>query len=319
MLNDLSMPVALVAHDAGAANHLLAWLAACEQPIELRPCLAGPALALWQKAGRGPVMTLEQALEGAATVLSGTGWASDLEHAARIGARDRGLHSIAVIDHWTNYPARFERAGVVVLPDELWVADAEAAALARTSFPGVPVRQQPNLYLAAQVAEVHALEGGGKSRAADGRTHVLYLLEPIRDAWGALAEPGEFAALDYFMARLDAVQPHPAGGLAAAGPGAASVIRLRPHPSDPPGKYDAWLARHGAHDIGLDPHAGLAQALAWSDTVAGCQTYAMVVALAAGRRVISTVPPWAPPCVLPQPGIVRLSVVPPHAAEPPHA
>jgi len=41
--------------------------------------------------------------------------------------------------------------------------------------------------------------------------------------------------------------------------------------------------------------------------VVGCESFALVVALAAGRRVCSTLPPWAPPCRLPQPGIVRLA------------
>jgi hypothetical protein len=312
MLNDLANPLAIVAHDAGAANHLIAWIqAAGAAGPALRPCLAGPALALWQRAGLGPTLALEEALDGAGALLSGTGWASDLEHMARRLARQRGLRSVAVIDHWTNYRSRFERAGEVVLPDEIWVADAEAAALARAAFGAVPVRQQPNLYLAAQVAAVHAaevrrLEGGAAPRT--GGTRVLYVLEPIRDAWGALAEPGEFAALDFFVSRL------PALGLGAGDP-----IRLRPHPSDPPGKYDAWLARHSLLDVALDGHAGLAEALAWADTVAGCQTYAMVVALAAGRRVVSTVPPWAPACVLPQSGIVHLSVPTPHAAVKRHA
>lgn len=304
MFAGLPAPLAVVAHDAGAANHILAWLnAAGPAAPPLRPCLAGPALALWQQGGRGPVLPLAEALDGAASLLSGTGWASDLEHEARRAARARGLRSAAVIDHWTNYPQRFERGGERVLPDEVWVADADAAGLARASFPGLPVRQQPNLYLQAQAAAVRRAERPLPPVPA----RVLYVLEPIRDAWGALPQPGEFAALDYFAASL-----------AALGLDGAS-IRLRPHPSDPAQKYAAWLERHAALDVALDGHATLAEALAWADTVAGCQTYAMVVALAAGRRVLSTVPPWAPPCVLPQAGIERLSALLPHAATAPHA
>ena len=69
---------ALVAHDAGAANHILAWVrAGWLQPDRL--CLQGPALALWQQAfGAVDSRPLEQALEGCASVLSGTGWASTL-------------------------------------------------------------------------------------------------------------------------------------------------------------------------------------------------------------------------------------------------
>jgi hypothetical protein len=174
------------------------------------------------------------------------------------------------------------------------VTDSDALRLAQQQLPGVPVLQQPNRYLASLVEEV-ARQPAPPANAAPNR--ILYVLEPIRDAWGARPEPGEFSALDYFMQCL------PRLGL--AGP---VELRLRPHPSDPPGKYDAWLARHqgGAVAPLLDTSPSLAAGLAWATLVAGCQTYAMVVALAAGRRVVSSVPPGVPPCVLPQDGILRL-------------
>ncbi|KQW99910.1 hypothetical protein ASC94_30700 [Massilia sp. Root418] len=310
----LATPCAVVAHDAGAANHILAWLRGSDAAA-LLPSMAGPALQAWRRErGDTPQLGLEQAVAGAQTVLTGTGWASDLEHAARRLARQQGKHSIAVLDHWTNYRERFERGGEQVLPDELWVSDRHALALARRLFPAIPVRQQPNAYLDGLVAEVHACERAATAALASAAAtaaqqagtapqpaRVLYVLEPIRQAWGELSEPGEFAALDFFIAGLDRLQLGP-----------QVDIRLRPHPSDPPGKYDAWLARQNAIPpegvtLALDSAATLAQALAWSQAVAGCQTYAMVVALAAGRRVVSSVPPWAPRCVLPHPDIIQLS------------
>lgn len=313
----LAAPVAVVAHDAGAANHILAWLRGSGADA-LLPSMAGPALQVWRRErGDTPQLALEQAVAGAQTVLTGTGWASDLEHEARRLARRHGKHSIAVLDHWTNYRERFERGGEQVLPDELWVSDAHALALARKLFPAIPVRQQPNAYLDGLVAEVRACEqaaaaaaaasaagtaaAGSAAAAGSSAARVLYVLEPIRQAWGELPEPGEFAALDFFIAGLDRLELGP-----------QVEIRLRPHPSDPSGKYDAWLARQNAIPpegvtLALDGAATLAQALAWAGVVAGCQTYAMVVALAAGRRVASSVPPWAPPCVLPHPDIIQLS------------
>ena len=58
-----------------------------------------------------------------------------------------GIPSIAVIDHWVNYPQRFERDGVVVLPNQIWVADADAAGLAHSFFGSVPGLELPNMYL----------------------------------------------------------------------------------------------------------------------------------------------------------------------------
>lgn len=304
MLTSAHFPLALVAHDAGAFNHLLAWYdAGLLGPADaVRACVAGPAAKLWGE--RGPVLALDAALDGAAAVLSGTGWASTLEHDARRAARDRGLISLAAIDHWTNYPQRFERQGETVLPDALWVTDPHARALAEAAFPGVPVTEQPNVYLERQAAQVRALAPAGQAAAP----RVLYVLEPLRDTWGQLPQPGEFLALDFFVGHLARL------GLAGC------TLRLRPHPSDPPGKYDAWLAgpvaQGAAIEASIDTAASLAEALAWADTVAGCQTYAMVVALAAGKRVVSSVPPWAPPCVLPHPDIVRLSDLLSHAEGP---
>ncbi len=104
--------MAVVAHDAGAANHIFAWLRANRHP-DIVTILAGPALTLWrQQQGDCPQLELKDALVGAKTLLSGTGWASAIEHDARRLARQIGIKSIAVIDHWTNYRERFIRDGV---------------------------------------------------------------------------------------------------------------------------------------------------------------------------------------------------------------
>lgn len=307
----LARPLTVVAHDAGAANHIFAWFG----EDQLKMCLDGPARSLWQarcqKAGRLPVplsvMSLEldvvqssltesllsAALVGAATVITGTGWESNLEHDARKIAREQGIRSIAVIDHWANYAARFVRNGEQILPDEIWVVDPYAAEIAQAAFPNVRVIEQPNLYLLGLVSEVESCQ---LPMANQGNDRVLYVLEPIRHLWGDLTESGEFLALEYFMANHHHTPVS-----------AKAEIRLRPHPSDPPGKYDAWLERQDKTRVSLDRSATLAEAIAWSNVVAGCQTYAMVLALACGRTVISTIPPWAPSCVLPHKGIEKMA------------
>lgn len=295
MYASLEPPIALVAHDAGAANHLLAWLrtSSCSDII---PCLAGPALTLWrQEYGECRQTELSDAVAASKTLLSGTGWASHVEHDARRLARRLGIKSIAVIDHWTNYRERFIRDGEEILPDEIWVSDAYAMTMAETAFPGIKIVQQPNAYLAHLVQEVERI---GQSDTTEADDRLLYVLEPIRQAWGASEVEGEFAALDYFVENLPRLQL-----------GENTQIRLRPHPSDPLGKYDQWIDRQGNRRITLDHAPTLAASLAWSTLVAGCQTYAMVIALAAGRKVVCSIPPWAPACVLPYPEIIKLSAL----------
>lgn len=281
---ELPTPLAVVCHDAGAANVILPWL----QPrsFQVRAVMQGPATRLWrQRFGDAPLCaSVDEALDGARLLLSGTGWATDLEHLARVQAHQRGVRSVAVIDHWVNYPGRFVRDGVQQWPDEFWVTDSDALALARWHFPADRVRVQRNLYLAEQVAAVPPVPTDGAG--------VLVVMEPARNHWGR-GVAGEWQALDWFM------QHRVAAGMPTAAP-----IRLRPHPSDDTGKYANWLARHP--QVQLDCSATLAEALSRTRWVVGCESYALVVALAAGRTVFTSLPPWAPACRLPHAGLLRL-------------
>lgn len=280
----LPAPLAVVAHDAGAANLILAWLAA-EGLGDVRAVMAGPAASLWRArfGGAGLLDDLDAALDGVGALLSGTGWASTLEHDARVAAQARDIPSIAVIDHWVNYRMRFSRDDVECLPDRLWVADSYAVAEAQRTLPEVPVEQKPNLYLADQAAAAGVAPADGD---------VLFVAEPARSDWGR-GRPGEFQTLDWFWAHRG-----------AAGIGVAVPLRLRPHPSDPPGKYDDWIAAHPG--AALDASADLAAAMQQACWVVGLQSFALVVALAAGRTAITALPPWAPPCPLPHDGLIDL-------------
>jgi hypothetical protein len=109
---------------------------------------------------------------------------------------------------------------------------------------------------------------------------------------------GEFEALDYFLSNL-----------VRLGLNEVKVVRLRPHPSDSVGKYDRWSSVLGGVTVEVDEKSSLADSIAWANVVVGCQTFAMVIALSAGKRVISSIPPWAPPCALPHEGIEKMAVL----------
>lgn len=295
ILGNISEPIAIVAHDAGAANHIAAWLGG-DKINSVRGSFAGPAIDIFARQCPWiPVDHLAELMPKCKTLISGTGWASAYEYFARKLGRQVGCRSIAVIDHWTNYRARFIRNGEEVLPDEIWVTDEYAKCLAETEFPGIQVVQLENSYLETLLCEVRSQETE-KNKIALTKHNILYVLEPIRQAWGSNNLPGEFQALDFFVMNLGAL------GLNVNAP-----IKLRPHPSDMSGKYDQWIGSQNGLNISLDESATLAESIAWADVVVGCQTYAMVVALAARRRVISTIPFWAPQCILPQSGILKLA------------
>lgn len=297
----IEAPLAAVAHDAGAANLLFHFLRdlAEEKKLatdSLRLCVSGPAAEIAARLfpGHRP-LRLSEALDGARTLLSGTGWGSNIEHCARQAARAQGIFSIAVIDHWVNYAQRFAVDGVNVLPDEAWVFDEYALALTRDSFPALRVTRQANAYLAEQLRQINRFGAPtGESDAVD----VLYLLEPVRQRWdspGAPDQLAEWQALDYFMEKLPMLTQ-----------GKMARIRLRQHPSEAAGKYDEWLARQTGVSVTIDSCATLAESLARAHWVVGIETYALTVAVAAGRCAASSLPPWAPALRLPQAEIVQL-------------
>jgi len=286
--------IAIVAHDAGAANHILAWLQSGHiSQSHIRLCLDGPAKQLFNRSTiKWTNNSLDKVFFDAPILISGTGWASSLEHDAREIAQSKGLKSIAVIDHWTNYQQRFIRNDRQVLPDIVWVVDEYALSIAQQCFSHVQIILQPNDYLSQQVQEIIRLKE--KQQKTEGL--VLFLMEPIRQPWNDSQIPSEIQAFKYFIEHKSSLNLT-----------ADNQIIIKPHPSDPEGKYDALILKYKSLQLSIDSSSSLSSLIAGAEVIIGCQTYAMVVALAAGKRVISAIPSYAPPCVLPQKEICHLS------------
>jgi len=288
MLPDYPHNTAVVCHDAGAGNIVIAGLQATGRS-DWHALMRGPAEMLWEAAYPEITQydTIDSTLDATELLITGTGWGSDIEHEARRLARIRGIRSVAVIDHWVNYAERFVKCGETVWPDEFWVTDDYAMEIARNTFHGQPVIQIPNYYIETQLRDIASVK-------LASTPELLYVLEPIRSDW-ARGIPGEFQALDYFASHLPQLDLPP-----------ETVIRLRPHPSDAPGKYNMWVARHSALNIQIDNSLSITQSLGGASWVAGCETFALVLALMAGRKVFCTLPPWAPACRLPHSGLIHI-------------
>jgi hypothetical protein len=209
-------------------------------------------------------------------------------------ARAKGKPSVAWLDHWVQYRQRFERGGGLCLPDEVWVSDRDALALAHEHLPEVPTRLMENPYFAdirTELAKASRVYG-----ALPGRLTILYACEPVREAalrqfgdalhWGYTEEQ----ALRYFLDNL--------GVLGAP----VGRIVIRPHPSETAGKY-ADIVTEYALPVRFSDGSPLSAEVASSDCVVGCGSMAMVIGLIARKRVISCIPPGGAPCPLPQPEI----------------
>ena len=289
-LVDLPKPLAVVAHDAGGANQIIAMLQANGGSAGIKAYMEGPALILWQRAFPAHTLciTLENALEGSRSLITGTGWASNLEFDAIDVASNMGLQTAALLDHWTNYEQRFVREGRTVWPNEFWVVDRYAFTIATQAFLEKSVKQWQDYYLKTQIQQIVPPASDSEEQA------LLYILEPARSNWGQ-NRPGEFQALDYMLENLPLLSL-PEG----------VRILLRPHPSENLDKYSDWLAQHADQKVALDNSSTLAEAISQAHWVAGCESYALVVALASGRTVYCTLPPWAPACRLPHEGLIHI-------------
>ena len=276
--------ICIVSHDAGGAEILASYAKKVEEPCLFS--LAGPAAKVFTIQMATVIsLPLEAAIEQADWLLCGTSWQSDLEWQAIALSRKMGKRSIAYLDHWVNYQERFVRAGVQHLPDEIWVGDVHAEALARAEFPGIPIRLVPNHHFAdirGQVANLK-IASNHSLHSNQQENKVLFVCENISEHaqmqhgdpryWGYT----EFDAIEYFFANIKALQT------------AISSVTIRPHPSDPAGKYDQAIAQHPGL-ARLSSGQSLLADIAAADVVVGCESMAMVIAVQCGRRVVSCIP-----------------------------
>ena len=288
--------LAVVSHDAGGAELLSSYVR--QQGLSCLYVIEGPALEVFErKLGPMKILPLETAVSRASSVLCGTSWQSDLEYNAIGRARELDKRAIAFLDHWVNYRERFTRGTEVHLPDEIWVGDGIAQQMVAAALPGVPTRLVDNPYFQDLRQELSLLL---PSQAANAdRLTVLYVCEPVSEhmkrQFGNERHLGyvEQEALAHFLAHAHTLGK-PIGR-----------IVIRPHPSEPVSKYDSF---HTKFDLPLVRGGSqtLLQEIVDCDVVVGCESMAMVVGLLAGKRVITCIPPWGRPCVLPFPEIERL-------------
>ncbi len=217
-------------------------------------------------------------------------------HLAKINRK----HSVAFLDHWVNYPERFVRQGKTYLPDEIWVGDTAAAALARETFDRMNIKLVPNPYFQDITVEIKAIPPRIDRRKTGA--NILYVCEPIRDQalcyhgheryWGYTEED----AVTYFLTNVAKLNLP------------IEQIVFRPHPSEHPNKYD-WILTEYSLPITIERNGSLVSMINASDIVVGCETMAMAIGLLAGKRVISCVPPGGRSCSLPHEEIEHLHLM----------
>ena len=288
--------IAVISHDAGGAEILSSYVR--QHKLNCLYVLDGPARKIFERK-LGPVDTLplEDALHRSTSIICGTSWNSDIEFNAIKLTRSLGKRSIAFLDHWVNYRDRFVRSGKIVLPDEIWVGDTIAQTIAKEVFPALSVTLVDNPYFKDVREDLHFTQAH-RSTNPDSIA-VLYVCEPISthaslrhgDArfWGYVEED----ALRYFLSNIAALGKQ------------IDRILIRRHPSEQLDKY-AWAKNEFKLPIEFSGTRSLIEEIQDSDVIVGCESMAMVVAIIAGKKVISSIPPNGRACVLPHTEIISM-------------
>ena len=288
------MQTLVAAYDAGGAEVLSSYVK--NKAGDYVFFLNGPAVNIFQsKIGEISIVAIDDVISDVSEVLLSTGWATDFEYNTLKKAKEAGIRTIAFLDHWVNYEERFVRNAVKILPDEIWIGDSYAQAIAKKKFGStVVIKYVENPYfidIKEELSKIH--------KQADSGT-ILYVCEPIAEHalkrygkenyWGYT----EFDALTFFLDNIKSLNAD------------VKKIIIRPHPSENLHKYDELLA-HYKHGIRVCRDNSLFEQVASSDVIVGCQSMAMVVGLLLEKKVVSSIPLKKNQCALPFDSIIRMS------------
>lgn len=272
-LKNMKVPPLLIAHDAGGAEFICAW--ATNKFKQVFGYARGPALKVFRKWGIKCYPTLKDIPQKKiGWLLTSTSLRSTLEWKAIRFFKTKGILVVSFLDHWVNYNVRFFRYDQYIYPNYFWVGDKYAQKLAEDNFPSEKIRLVKNYYLVHSQHKIASLEK--KSVQTHKKNRLLYLAEPI-DTIRNGVKYNDFYILDNFLSFLvKSSQLH-------------YQIKLKSHPRENEDKYKLLIDKYNyILSIEDTKNKSLEELVAWSNVVVGVQTMGMVVALYAGRVVLTS-------------------------------
>lgn len=250
----------LVAHDAGGAEILCAWMQATGEKADV--VAEGPAARIFNRESIPILNSGAVNLTTYQRLITGTSYGAPLENRFIELARSKGIFSIAVLEHWLHYQERFQNCGYSTLPDEFWVCDQYAQTLASKIFPDVPVKLQPNWYWEKIRSQVTLGQPGHWLLALENR-------QPRGETWRNSID----AALDWL----------------GHTPNVKHLI-VRPHPIMEPSVIHDYLMglENRKFDCKVSTHS-LIEDLSSCEAVIGYQTTVLALARVCEKRAVSLV------------------------------
>ena len=277
--------IGVISHDAGGAEVLSSWIK--ENPDNYSLLLGGPAKEIFQKKlyKQYPYINDVADVIGCKQTICSTGWQTDFEKKGILFSLKNSIYTTVFLDHWNFYLERFIYSGQELVPNEIKVPDIESKKIALKQLKCLNITIYKNHYLNQSVDEILNL-----SRSVIHKKRVfLYLCDPIEDFarefgidddfWGY----NEVDALEFFLKNI------------ASKSNSYDEIILRKHPSETYEKYEWALGGK----VKFSKNKTLAEDIANADTIFGCETYALVVALKSGKDVFYSIPPGGRKSLIP--------------------
>ena len=266
-----SKPILVIAHDAGGAEIIAAYIRESGEIKRFRVYAAGPAVKIFRREkiptlsiadDRTTIARIVTKHANTAFVLLGSGWMTKIESCALSESKKLGLKTVVYLESWSNYRERFgfpADGWKECLPNEIWVGDRPALAIAKKYFPKTKVRFMRNQYF----AHIQERFREGKRQA---QCSTLFLSDAV---------PGMENVFGEFLAHLPFRKtPH--------------HILLRFHPADDRTRYNALIAKYKKTAvIKLSKEKDIVRDFLSARVVIGTETVAMVLSVLCGIRTIS--------------------------------
>ena len=286
----------IVACEAGGAQILSSWIRDVCPEGDYIYCLQGPAEGIFRnKLGKisqvelGAIRSLRGPLD---RIMTGGSWTPDLERRAIALAKERGIRSISVLDHWSHYRERFLPLSLWdaipndwwrYLPDEIWVCDEYAFTLAeKLGFPADSLVQIENPYLCGIRRELKERKTSPPNLELG--LCILYVSEPLADDLEKTYGDANY----WGYTEYDLVKSLVRDVNLCLKAGINLSVRIRLHPNEVEGKYDTFLKMTPA--IHISPNVDLLDDLMWAEAIVGGESMALVIALLTGKPVFSAKP-----------------------------
>ena len=264
--------VLVIAHDAGGAEIIAAYVKAHKEK-KFSCYVQGPAVTIFRREHIEfkRIMNSEHAVKQVIEVhgdveyvLLGTGWMTRIEARALAMAKKKGMKTVCYLESWVNYRERFgypAKGWRRCLPDEIWVGDEYALALAEKYFSSYSrVRFVPNQYF--KNIKKRAILMRKQLPKPQG---VLFLSDAV---------VGVEQVLEEFLQVL-------------LGQKIIPKVILGLHPADARTRYDAVIKKYEPKiDIRKTREKDLVRNLLSVETVIGAETVALVSAFLVGKRSI---------------------------------